>query len=74
MAFIGTPLPLPGPKNILTVGGAQWTGLVAEHAGVTALVSAGVYQLPLLALIERHVTAGTRSSCRFTFQQLPDGR
>jgi hypothetical protein len=31
-------------------------------------VSAGVYQLPLLALIERHVTAGTRSPCRFTFQ------
>jgi len=75
MAFIGTTLPLPGRKNLrLTVGGAQRTGLVAEHAGVTALVSAGVYQLPLLALIERHVTAGTRSSCCFTFQQLPDGR
>jgi hypothetical protein len=58
----------------LTVGGAEGTGLVAEHAGVAALVTARVDQLPLLALIERNVTAGTRSSGRLTLQQLPDRR
>lgn len=40
------------------VGCTERTCLVAEHAGVAALVTAGIYQLPLLALVERHVAAG----------------
>ena len=45
--------------------GTERAGLVPEHAGVAPLVAARVYQLPLLALIERHVTAGASSSGRF---------
>lgn len=44
--------------TLRVVGCAERTGFVAEHAGVAALVAAGVYQLPLLALVERHVAAG----------------
>lgn len=58
----------------LTVGGAQGARLVVEHARVAALVAAVVDQLPLLALVERHVAAGAGSSGRLALQQLTDGR
>lgn len=57
----------------LAVPGADWARFVPEHAGVAALMSAGVDQLSLLALVKGHVTTGTGSAARLALQQLSYG-
>lgn len=49
---------------------ADRTNLVPKHARVTPLMATGVNQLPLLALIEGHLTARTQRATGFVFQNL----
>lgn len=58
----------------VAVARAHRARLVAEHAGVAALVPARVDQLPLLALVEWHVAAGAARAARLALQQLSDRR
>lgn len=53
---------------------ADGADFVPEHARVAPFMAAGVYQLPLLALIEGHLAARTQRSASFVFQNFTDRR
>lgn len=45
---------------------------VPEHARVAPFMTAGVYELPLLALIKGHLAARTERSASFILQNFAD--
>lgn len=51
---------------------ADGADLVPEHARVAPFMAAGVYQLPLLTLIEGHLAARTECTASFVLQYLAD--